>query len=252
MHLQFRPGPKLGVTAATTIKGKVFPLLIDTGAAGHDLDYSLIEKLKLPLGRTGAGSTPEGDIQTIDLGSIKVQVDGVNLLLDNAITVKDEPGGLIADLIFGLISPQRLASDKLVVVDLAEPALYLVSPIPTDVKAWLAKTFTSYDFDEVPLLEADPFVEMVVAETRPFGKISMTVDSGALKSYIYSDLKVDPTATVKIRINKHECLTQSAFIRPLNEPGHQNHLLGMDCLRGKVLAYLPPAHRSFFFGWPLK
>ncbi len=69
-------------------------MLIDSGASGHGINYTLAQKLKLPLGKVGEGSTPYGDIQTIHVGDIQTQVNGVSLNLRDVITAKNSPGDI--------------------------------------------------------------------------------------------------------------------------------------------------------------
>jgi len=250
--LSFRPGPKLGVIANALVEGQKLPLLVDTGAAGHDLDYGIVQKLKIHQGRIGSGSTPNGDIQTIDIGTVHIQIDGTPIDLHDTITVKNAQGGLADDGIFGLISPPKLAVGKLVVLDLAEPALYFVKSVPKSIPQWLRSNFKNVDFDEVARVPAAPYVEIVNVETKPFGPLKMTLDSGAVTSYFYSDAQFDLSNPVTIRLQKHECITRMAVVRPTSAPGHQNHLLGMDCLRGKILAFPPAGDSSTWIGWPRK
>ncbi len=250
-QLMFRPGERAGVLGKFTIQGKNYWMLIDSGASGHSLNYKLVQKLKLTLGKTGQGSTPYGDIQIIHVGNVQVQLDGKRLDLRSTITVKDSEGdmSLEKDDIWGLISPSVLAANKLVVLDLIDPAMYVIDPVPKNILGWLNKKYRSTEFEEHRRVSGRPYVEIIETMTDLFGKLKMTVDSGATTTNIYSDSPFDNSKPLSIRFAKHFCSTRNARIRPTTSPGHLNHLLGMDCLRGKILVLPPHEYPRLWIGF---
>jgi len=160
--------------------------------------------------------------------------------------VKGEQGGLADDSIFGLLSVSRFAKNKLAILDLNTPSMVLVDPIPKDVNTWLIKNFPGFDFEKISREPDQVYVEKIKVKTSSFGSLTMTVDSGATVTNIYSDLPWKEFHPVEIKTKKFKCNTRSARIRPLNSPGNQNHLLGMDCLRDRILVF-PPAGDSFLW-----
>lgn len=176
-------------------------------------------------------------------------IDGFPLELRDTITVKNEKGGLDDDAIYGLLSPSAFAMNRLVVLDLKTPMLYLVSPVPKDIPKWLAEQFNPFVFDEIQRLPAAPYVETIKVKAGALGEIVMTVDSGATTTNIYSDLSPDKIRPFNLTFGKHTCTTNSARLRPMDSPGNRNHLLGMDCLRGKILAIPPAGNSSIWIGW---
>ncbi|MEK7071155.1 MAG: hypothetical protein AAB966_05070 [Patescibacteria group bacterium] len=252
--LTFRSGDRAGVFGKFRIQDKDYSLLIDSGASGHGLNYKLVKKMKLALGKTGEGSTPHGDIHIIHIGTIHTQINGKPLDLRDAITVKNDPGDLSLekDGIWGTVSPSALADDKLAVLDLAKPAMYLIYPVPKNIMGWLMGKYSDFDFDELPRVSGRPYVEMIETTVDDLGNLKMTVDSGATTTNIYSDSIGDSSKPISIWIQKHRCSTPMARIRSIGSPGHQNHLLGMDCLQGKILVFPPTNLQMLWIGWPKK
>ncbi len=107
-------------------------------------------------------------------------------------------------------------------------------------------------FDEVPRVSGRPYVEIIDAKVDKIGNVKMTVDSGATTTNIYSNFKFENSNPISIRILKNTCLTSAARVRPTSDPGHENHLLGMDCLVGKILVLPPPNFKKIYIGWPKK
>ncbi len=251
IHLSFRPGNSPGVLANVSIKGKAYQFLIDTGASGHFVHEELVRELQIKQIGVSQGSTPYGDIQTILLEPQETVIDQIPILLTDSITVFNEPSnGLKEAGIYGLLSPPKLAIDALVVLDHSEPALYIVKPVPMEPTKWLEQYYRDFTFEEVPRVnDPNPYRELLAATSDIFGDLTMTLDSGATTTIIYSDKVVNPRQNLSIKVKNFRCNTNRAIVRPTGSPGHGNHLLGMDCLIGKILAFAPMDSQYVWIGW---
>ncbi|MGZ3796966.1 MAG: aspartyl protease family protein [Pseudobdellovibrionaceae bacterium] len=250
-HLTSRTGNTPGVLANIAIKGKSYQFLVDTGASGHFIHEDLVKDLQIKQLGGSQGSTPYGDFQTTLLENIDVVIDHTLMPLTDSITVFNEaPNGLKEAGIYGLLSPPKLAVGALVILDHFEPALYLVRPVPADPLKWLQQAYPDIIMEEVNrVIDPNPYRELIGVKSDIFGDLTMTLDSGATTTIIYSDKVVDPKKGISLKIGNFGCRTHRAQVRSIHSPGHGNHLLGMDCLSDKILAFAPMGTQHLWIGW---
>jgi hypothetical protein len=239
--------------ANVELNGQRFPLLVDTGSSAHVLSPQILKKLGFALKAPVKGSTPYGPAKLAELGDLQVKIGGLKIPLSDCLAeTESSPGGLESDGIYGLLSPPKLAVGALVVLDLREPALIVVRPAPKNIPLWLKQKFPQSSFDEVPRLnEKAGYQEIILVKSEIFGDLQMFLDTGATTTNIYSERPFDSSKPLKLEIQNHQCVTSGARIRPLSSPQTQ-HLLGMDCLQGKILAFGPAGSASVWIGWPEK
>jgi hypothetical protein len=253
--LLFRNANTPGLIAMVSVGAKHFQFLIDTGASAHSLSATLAKQFQAAhdgLQDDGvSGTTPYGPVRMSRLGSVPISIGGRQIKLQDVLgETAQSPGGLEEAGIMGVLSPAKLADHALVIIDAAEPALYLISPAPVDILNWVQARFKNFDFDPVPRLEKDSYRETVLASTDQFGPLPMFVDTGATTSHIYSTTQTTSDAPVSIGIGSHKCRTSKVLIHSSSGRSPPSHLLGMDCLGGKILVLAPKGQPLLWIGWP--
>jgi len=247
--LSFRDPQKPGLVAEVVIKGQKFRFLIDTGASAHSIDRKVAEALGFSSAGDVQSSTPYGPGELAHLGDVNIKVGSLPLILEGALSTPDDPGGLVSDGISGVISPPRLSTHSFVVVDLKAPALYFVQASPQNIWKWLENEFSGFDFDELNRLEPNSFQETIKVRSKEFGSLQMFIDTGATTTILHAKESSTSPKLMSLGIGHHQCETRNARILPLNPEVKQN-LLGMDCLRNKILVFGPPSLPMVWMGWP--
>ena len=216
-------------------------------------DNELAKQLGLQKTGEEPGSSPYGIVHMTQIDDMDTKINGIAIRLTGNLSDDLGRSGLKQAGPAGILSPQVLAVNAVVVLDIVEPALYIVKPVPKDVARWLAQTFTTHAFEAIQRLDdvRGPR-EIVRAKTDVLGDINMFVDSGATNTDLYTEKQIDSSRSISIRIGRHECQTR-VVVHPIKSPlpGGAN-LLGMDCLKGKILAFGPPGTSVIWMGWPKK
>jgi hypothetical protein len=239
---------------AATVGGVETLLVLDTGSDVHLLTIEIAERSGLALTQGEEGTDHSGaSLPSWSAGDIAMRAGGSELELRDVVVVPPPPP-FPGRGIGGILSPQHLVPDAGVVLNLAGDELLLVDAPAGDVAAWLAER--SPDATTL-LLERDgkTATPVVQAAIEPFAETNTMLNTGGRRT------EFDATAVPGLAGGDPERLgggvsgadvvgaltgdrmlavagaripLQSLAVR--REMGYPPAMIGMDVLRGTVLA----------------
>jgi hypothetical protein len=239
---------------AATVGGVETLFVLDTGSDVHLLTTEVAERIGLVLTEGEEGTDHSGaSLPSWSAGDVGMSAGGTDLRLRDVVVIPPPPP-FPARGIGGILSPQHLDPDARVVVDLAGEELALVDASPGDVNAWLAgrsATATTVSLERdgrtaTPVVQAaiEPFAETATmlntgGRRTEFDEIvvpglaggdSERLGGGVSGADVVGTLVGDQVLVVAgARIP-----LPSLAVRP--EIGYPPAMIGMDVLRGTVLA----------------
>ena len=240
------------------VNGVATRLILDTGASDHLLTMDVCEAANLATepGEPGTDSTGSS-VPSWQAREVTIRIDAMELTLAEVIAIEAPPpfrsGGM-----GGTLSPQRLRPGTCAVLDLsASPDATLV---PADeVDRWLAQTYPGWRTIRLPAIDGDGTV-LVEMAIDSFPSMVMMLDTGAKMTYAARTAVPGLGEGGVRRSTGHGVGGTESF--GVDVPGRMLHagdaslpfdlviadhdlgipgcVVGMDVLRGTVLAVGPP------------
>lgn len=233
-------------------------LILDTGATDHLLTMDLCEAANLATepGEPGTDSTGSS-VPSWQAREVTVRIGEMELALAEVIAIGTPPPFRSMG-IGGALSPQRLHPDAYAVLDLsADPVATLVTA--EDLDAWLAESYPGRRANRLPAIDGDGtvLVEMAIDSFPP---VVMMLDTGARTTYAArtavpglgeggvrrsTGRGVGGTESFGVDVPGRVLHVGDAAL-PVNlviaehDLGIPGCVVGMDVLRGTVLAVGPP------------
>ena len=240
------------------VSGVATRLILDTGATDHLLTVDLCEAANLPTepGEPGTDSTGRS-VASWQAREVAIRIGATETALAEVIAIATPPpfrrGGL-----GGILSPQRLRSDTYAALDLTEGGAATFRR-PDDLDAWLAETYPGRRALQLPAVPGDGTV-LVEAAIDAFPSVVTMLDTGAKTTYAAQTAVPGLGVGRPRRSTGHGVGGTESF--GVDVPGRvlhvggvelpvdlvvaEHHLgipgcvVGMDLLRGTVLAVGPP------------
>ena len=233
-------------------------LILDTGATDHLLTTDLCEAANLATepGEPGTDSTGSS-VPSWQVREVTVRIGEVELALAEVIAI-DAPPPFRSGGIGGTLSPQRLRPGAYAVLDLsASPVVTLVTA--DDVDGWLADSYPGWRALRLPAVDGDGTV-LIEAAIDSFRPVITMLDTGAKTTYAAqaavpglgkggvrrsTGRGVGGTEAFGVDVPGRVLHVGDAAL-PVNlviaehDLGIPGCVVGMDVLRGTVLAVGPP------------
>jgi hypothetical protein len=237
-----------------TVRGVRTKLILDTGSSDHVLTRELVGEAGLPTEPAEPGIDSTGaSVPSWAVGDVPVEIGGVPFALHETIAIAGPPP-FAGWGVGGFLSPQHLHPSAWVVLDLADDRLIVVSGEAGEISAWLADRSSGFRSVRLPRLAGDPTI-LVHAALVPFDAVVTLLDSGG-KSTEFVALAVPGLRSESRASSGHgvgggqvvgSAVADQTLVAggaPVNVPrlivresmDGQDGLVGMDVLRGTVLA----------------
>jgi hypothetical protein len=240
------------------VNGVATRLILDTGASDHLLTMDVCEAANLATepGEPGTDSTGSS-VPSWQAREVTVRIGEIELALAEVIAIETPPpfrsGGM-----GGTLSPQRLRPGTYAVLDLsASPVATLVRA--DDVDGWLAESYPGWRTIRLPAVDGDGTVQ-VEAAIDSFAPVITMLDTGAKMTYAArgampglgeggvrrstgrgvggtESFGVDVPGRV---LHAGDATLPVDLVIAEHDLGSPGCVVGMDVLRGTVLAVGPP------------
>lgn len=250
---------------AATIGGCATNLIVDTGATSHILTRDFVERAGLEVVATAPGRDVAGDaVSSWSIGDVVAEIGSLSSTLQEVVAI-DGPEPFHEWDVGGFLSPQRLAEDATVVLDLAAERLDVEADDADAVSARLLHRLGEL----VPLegaqhvagtlgfhlrvLPAEPVVafldtgaaETEVAAVAVEGAVDGPVRSGGAgvggSAITLPSLKDQQLEVGRIRFRVEHLGVRDTIPAPDDAPEGEIPLglIGMDLLRGTIIVIAP-------------
>ena len=248
-----------------TVRGEPTKLILDTGSSDHVLTRELADRAGLPAhpGEPGTDSTG-ASVPSWTLGDVALDIAGESFELHEAVAIAGPPpfeGWGVG----GFLSPQHLHPTAWVVLDLAGDRLILLDGADREVAAWLAARSPGLRLLRLDRLASDGTI-LVHAALAPFDPVVTLLDSGGKSTEFVATavpgLEAGPRVAAGHGVGGGEIVGSVVEERTLvvgdarvpvprlivrDEMGDHDGLVGMNVLRGTVLAVRGDRARPVFW-----
>lgn len=241
---------------AASVGGMPTRLILDTGASDHLLMLALTDVLGMPRTAAEPGSDHAGaSIESFDLGEVATEIAGQAVTLHGAISIEG-PAPFAGWGIGGILSAHRLDPHATLVLDLAHDTLLLVTG--EDIDDWLRGRYARMRALTLPRVPAETV--QTFAAVEPFDPVVVMLDTGSgdtafARSAVPGLSGAPPVAMgravggdelygaqVRDQVLRFGDDTFPIAVMSIEEQPPREHgegLIGMDVLRGTVLAVSP-------------
>lgn len=254
--------------AHVTIRGTSTKLILDTGSTDHLLTMELVERIGLEAREAETGTDSTGSsVPSWSLGEVPAQVGGQTFALRNVVGIPGPPPFLKGG-IGGIISPQHLHPSAWAVLDLAGERLILVETDETDLSAWLTNRSPQLKLLRLERAAGDETI-LVQAAIEPFAPTVTMLDTGGKATETVTELApglvAGPRQVTGHGVGGSEAYGSDVADQTLlvgdarvpvgrlilrDEMEGRGILVGMDVLRGTVLAVNGDPNRAVFWMLP--
>jgi hypothetical protein len=251
--------------AEATIHGMPTRLILDTGATDHILTRELVDAIGLEVTEGEAGTDSTGSsVPSWSVSAVDAQFAGQSFELHNVIAIAAPPA-FSEKGIGGIISPQHLHPSAWAVLDLSAVRLILLVADEADLSAWLTDRAPHLRLLRLERAPTDGTI-MVRAAIEPFDEVVTMLDSGGKRTEMVAELApglvagpaqvtgygVGGSASYGTEVTGQLLLVGDARV-PVTRLTLRDALddcgvlVGMDVLRGTVLAVTANRQRPVFW-----
>lgn len=247
-----------------SIRGKMTKLILDTGSTDHVLTIEMANKVGLKSEPAEPGTDHAGEpVPSWSLGEVAIQMEGKELLLRKAQAIKG-PAPFEGWGVGGFLSPQNLHASAFTVIDLVGNRLFLVDGNSHELAAWLKARYPTLHM--LKLKRSPGKTALVRASIEPFAAVVTMLNTGGrqtefarssvptLRGANPDTLGAGVSGTqvtgeeVKgqmLRVGDARLPVPALLVRGTMKPPFG--LVGMDCLRGTVLAISASANEPAYW-----
>lgn len=258
---------------AVTIGGWATQLIVDTGATCHLLTKDLVDRAGLHMAAAADGRDAAGDsVPSWTVGDIVVDIGMSNHTLRDVVAI-DAPEPFLGWGVGGFLSPQLLAPNATVVLDLMQNRIDIMDGEATVVVADLVRRFDHLALEagvrhaagtigiEVRVPPASPVVAIFdtgAAETdiaaRALGTTAEGIRRASGRGVGGSEIETAVLEDQRLEVGTTRLKVPALGVRPEIPPPDDAAegeiplaLIGMDVLRGTAVVIAPRDHGSVWW-----
>lgn len=234
-------------------------LILDTGSTAHVFTNELVRRAGLEMTPAEPGTDHVGQpVESWDIGQVPIRLQETELQLQEVVSF-DGPAPFEKWGIGGFLAPQELSTSAWVVIDLVGDTLTLLDGDESSIKNWLRSEFPTLHLMSLQRLERESV--QIMASITPFGGegptmlntgssgteiarntvpgLHGTASEGAGFGLSGAEVAGEEVADQTLLVGDAQLRVPNLLVREVMPPEHPPAQIGMDLLRGTVLAIGP-------------